>query len=286
MNFERFASDITENNWKVYGVEVYKDGELIHSLGDTTEGLYDIYSATKSILSIAVGICYDRGLINLDGSLVKYLPKDRLDKLNNKQLAVFKKITVRRLLTMSVKGFPFRPEGEDYLDFALNLETIEPDVDCFEYGNIPPYIMCAVLQNILGEPLGGFIEKNIFQVLGIDKYEYGLSPEGIFYGASKMKLTVNGLSRIGLLMLNKGQYEGRRIVSEEYVKLATSKQTDAREGGYGFYYWMYRDGFSINGKWKQKCYCLPSKNLVITYLSHIEDDNMEELKASMENNLL
>ena len=66
MNFERFASDITENKWNVHGVEVYRSGELIHSFGDTTEGIYDIYSATKSVLSVAFGICYDKGLIDLD----------------------------------------------------------------------------------------------------------------------------------------------------------------------------------------------------------------------------
>ena len=42
MNFERFADDIKSNNWKVHGVEVYKDNELIHSFGDTREGLYGL----------------------------------------------------------------------------------------------------------------------------------------------------------------------------------------------------------------------------------------------------
>ena len=179
----------------------------------------------------------------------------------------------------------FRAEEPDYLDFSLNLKTLCVDEPSFNYSNIPPYLICAALDNILGEDLGGFIEDNILKPLGIDKYEYGRSPEGIFYGSSKMKLTVNGLSRIGLLMMNNGMFEGRRIISEEYVRMATSKQMNNREGGYGYYFWIYRDGFSINGKLKQKCYCLPSGGLMITYLAHIEDD-LPDLKESMERNIL
>lgn len=285
MNFERFTDDIVSNNWNVHGVEVYKDGELIHSFGDTTEGIYEIYSATKSILSVAFGICYDRGLIDLDECILAYLPEERVSALSPDSKSVYEKITVRRLLTMSVPGMPFRAEEPDYLDFSLNLKTLSADESSFEYSNIPPYLICCALDNVLGEDLGQFIEDNILKPLNIDRYEYGRSPEGIFYGSSKMKMTVNGLSRIGLLMMNKGVYEGKRIVSEEYVSMATSKQFNNREGGYGFYFWIYRDGFSINGKLKQKCYCLPSSGIMVTYLANIEDD-LPELKQSMERNIL
>ena len=100
-----------------------------------------------------------------------------------------------------------------------------------------------------------------------------------------MKLTVHDLSKIGLLLYNKGVYDGQRIVSEEYVDMATSIQQMNREGGYGYYIWKYRDGFSINGKWKQKCYVLPKRGIIVTYLSHIEDDS-HDLLDSMEKNIL
>ena len=87
------------------------------------------------------------------------------------------------------------------------------------------------------------------------------------------------------MLSNGGVYEGKRIVSNEYVAMATSVQQTNRESGYGYYFWKYRDGFSINGKWKQKCYILPKKNLVITYLSDIKDKS-HELLHSMETNIL
>lgn len=285
MNFEQFISDIELNNWNVYGVEVYKDGNLIHSYGDTKDGIYDIYSATKSVVSIAIGIAYDRGLIDFNSSILEYLPDDKVNSLSMKQRSIFKKITIQRLLTMSVSGFPFRPEGDNYLDFALSIQLDKPDEIVFEYGNIPVYLVCVALNNIFKEDLGDFIVENILKPLEISRFEYGRSPEGIFYGASKMKMSVNGLSHIGLLMMNGGVYNNKRVISEEYVKLATSVQQNNSEEGYGYYFWKYSDGFSINGKWRQRCYCLPNKNIIVTYLAHIEDES-HDLLLSMEKNIL
>ncbi len=285
MNFEQFVADIKNNEWNVFGAEVYKDNKLLHSYGDTNEGIYNIYSATKSIVSIAVGIAFDKGLINLDKSILEYLPRKSVDNLSENQRQIFNGITVQRLLTMSVDGFPFRPEGNNYLEFSLASKIDNPSEKVFSYSNIPVYLVCVALNQIFEMDLGDFIVENILRPLDITKYEYARSPEGIFYGASNMKLSVNELSRIGLLMMNKGIYNNKRIVSEKYVDLATSIQQMNREGGYGYYFWKYRDGFSINGKWKQKCYCLPNQNIVVTYLSHIEDES-HDLLMSMEKNIL
>ena len=58
-----------------------------------------------------------------------------------------------------------------------------------------------------------------------------------------------------------------------------------REGGYGYFIWRYRDGFSINGKWQQKCYVLPGRQMMVTFLSDIRDAS-PDLRQSMERNLL
>ena len=158
-------------------------------------------------------------------------------------------------------------------------------MDSANYSNISAYLVCVALSEALETDLGAFIEERILSPLGIGRYEYSRCPEGYFYGASGMKMTVNGLSRIGLLLYQKGMFNGQRILSEEYVNAATSIQQMNREGGYGYYIWKYRDGFSINGKLKQKCYVLPKQDLVITYLSHIED-NSHALLESMEKNML
>ena len=285
LNFHNFIQEIQQNNWNVYGVEVYENGILTHSYGDTDEHLHGIYSATKTVLSIAVGIAWDRGLIELDKAVTEYLPVDILASLDKEQRDTFNRITIHRLLTMSVGDFPFRAEGDNFLKFALNCKIQNPDEKVFNYSNISAYLVGVALHHALGEDVGVFIEKNIFEPLGITRYEYGRSPEGYFYGASEIRLTVNSLSKIGKLLYNGGVRDGKRILSEEYVRMATSAQQMNREGGYGYFVWKYLDGFSINGKWGQKCYCLPERGLMITFLSHIEEDTYG-LKRSMEQHLL
>jgi CubicO group peptidase (beta-lactamase class C family) len=284
MNFDAFTKDITEHGWNVFGTEVYEDGNLTHSFGDT-EGLHELFSATKTIVSVAVGIAYDEGKIDFERSILDYLPKTYVERMQEAQKSAWQTITVRRLLTMSVPGLPFRAEGDDYLEYTLSYLIEEPETATFNYSNICTYLICVALTEIFAEDLGKIIEERIFEPLQITNFEYGRSPEGYFYGASNMKLSVHDLSKIGLLLYHGGVYDGKRIVSEEYCHMASSVQQMNREGGYGFFIWKYRDGFSINGKCKQKCYILPKEGLIVTYLSYIDDDT-HDLLLSMEKNIL
>ena len=284
MNFEAFCSDITTNGWKVHGTEVYENCVLTHSFGDT-ENIHELYSITKAVLSAAVGIAYDEGKIDLERCVLDYLPKENVEKMSASQKADFSHITIRRLLTMSVGGFPFVAEGDNWIDFALSCKLENPEEKPFNYSNINAYLVGVALTEAVGQDAGAFIEERLLKPLGIDEFDYGRSPEGYFYGASRMKLSVSGLSKFGMLFYNGGTYDGKRIISEEYVKMASSIQQMNREGGYGFFLWKYRSGFSLNGKWKQKCYVLPKENLMISYLSDIRDDS-HDLLESMEKHIL
>ena len=284
MNFEAFISDIAENKWNVHGVEVYEKG-ILHTYGDTCKGRYPIYSATKTVLSIAVGIALDQGKIDLGKSILDYIPRENLDAMSDVQRNTFNKLTLHRLMTMSVDDLPFRPEGESYLDFSLSCKVNEPETEVFNYSNISAYLVGVALTNAIREDAVEFINRNFFEPMKISDAKFSRCPEGYFYGASGMELSVHDLSKVGLLLYNKGIYEGKRIVSEKYVDMATSILQMNREGGYGYFIWKYRDGFSINGKWGQKCYVLPERELIITHLADIEDDS-SNLLHSMEKHIL
>lgn len=285
MNFNAFVNDIINNQWKVFGVEVYVDGNLTYQYGDTTEHRYPIYSATKTITSIAVGMAIDEGKLDIHKSILEYLPANVISKLPKEQLEAYKHITTKRLLTMSVSGYPFRPSGENWLEESLLCPIADVNKKEFDYSNISAYLAGVVTSCALNEDLYQYLNRKLFVPLGIMNPPFVRCPDGYFYGASGMELSVHELSKIGLLLYHRGVYEGKRILSEEYVKEATSLQQMNREGGYGYFVWKYRNGFSINGKWKQKCYVLPEDKLMVTYLSHIEDDT-PDLKESMERNIL
>lgn len=285
MNFDLFVRDIQDNKWNVFGTEVYENGILSHSYGDTEENIHEIYSATKTILSIAVGIGIDEGRFDVNKSVLDYLPEKKIKSISEEQKSTFDKIAIHRLLTMSVGDFPFRAEGNSYIDFALNTKINNPSERIFNYNNISAYLVGVALSEALETDIGKFIEERIFSPLGITHYTYERCPEGYFYGASGTKLSVHDLSKFGLLLYNKGVFEGERIVSEKYVNTATSVQQMNREGGYGYFIWKYRDGFSINGKFGQKCYVLPAEKIIVSFLSHLEEDSLP-LRTSMEKNIL
>lgn len=284
MNFEAFSDDIRKNGWNIFGVELYEQGKLTHSYGDTTEEIHDLYSATKSIVSIAAGIVYDRGLVDFDKSILEYLPADKVSKISSEQKKTWGQITVKRLMSMSVEDLPFAHEGDSYIDFCLNQKLENPEKRGFNYSNLNSYLVGVALTEILGEDLGAFIEKNLFEPLEIKKFNYKRCPEGYFYGSTGMNLTVHDFSKIGCLVYDGGVFEGKRIVSEEYVKMATSVRQMNREGGYGFFFWKYKDGFSLNGKLGQKCYCRPEKGLMLTFLSNM-DEGFNDVMSSVGKNI-
>ena len=283
--YEAFKNDILINHWPVYGVEIYEDGNLAYSFGDTKENIHPIYSCTKSILAIAVGIALDRNLIDISKDILYYIPEKYTLGLSKEMKEKWKKLSLYRLMTMSVPGFPFRAPDDNYMDFSFSIKDFNPDDNSFDYSNVPAYLVGVALSEAIGKDAWEFIKRNIFDPLEITDATYSRCSKGYFYGASGMEMSVNDLSKIGLLLYNGGTYNGKRIVSEEYVKKATSVLQMNHEGGYGFYIWKFHDGFSINGKFKQKCYILPKRKLIITYLSDIEDGS-NVLRESMEKHIL
>ncbi len=283
MNFPSFVEEIQRSQWQVLGAEVYEGGRLIHRYGDTTEHRYPIYSATKTMTSLAVGLAADEGKLDIGRSVLDYLPEEKLREMSAEQMLIYRSITLERLLTMSVCGYPFRPAGESWLTSVLQIPVEEKRA--FDYSNISAYLAGVAAACAVGEDLYQYLNRRLFIPLGIENPPCGRCPDGYFYGASQMELSVNELSRIGMLLYNGGVYEGKRIISEAYVKKATSAQITNREGGYGYFIWKYRDGFSINGKWGQKCYVLPDQKRMITFLSHMEAGS-DEVTKSMEKHIL
>ncbi len=268
MNFQGFVDTIKENNLEVYGIQVFHKGEIVASWQEEPIQRHPIYSATKSIVSLAVGMARDDGKFDINAPIYEYLKSEMPVYAGKEQVDNLKKITVKRLLTMSVQGYPFRPEGNNWLEFSLlyPLEKVEEPV--FDYSNIPAYLVGVAVAKALGVHLYDYLEERLFDPLGIVKPTYQNCPSGYFYGASGIFLTVPELAKIGQLCLQNGMFEGQRLVSEAYIDEATSIQQMNREGGYGYFFWKYKEGYRISGKWGQRSFVFPEKDMVITYLSN------------------
>ena len=284
-DFSGFVEEIHENGWQVYGLELWQDGKLEAAYGDTQNTRYPIYSVTKSMVSIAVGMASSDNLLNINDSVLRYLPEKYVQAMSVQQREVYKPITLQRLMTMSVDGFPFRPSGSNWLEEALSIPLKEPETRTFAYSNVPAYLTGVAVSAAVEERLDQYLNRRLFRPLGIPNPPCQFSPEGYFYGATGMKLTVNELSRIGVMLSCEGEYGQKQMLPAAYVKEATSVQQMNREGGYGYFFWKYKDGFSLNGKWGQKCYVLPKQKMMVTFLSHLEEGS-DRIRESMEKHLL
>lgn len=280
-----FIHTVEENNWPVYGIEIFYQGNVIEQHNFVPNIRRPIYSATKAFTSTAVGIAVEEGLFSMNASIYDYLKDDIPDHISDEQLSVLRKISIKRLLTMSVPGYPFRMEGSDWLKSSLTYPIQFNDTPVFDYSNIPAYLVGVALEKAVGEHLAKYLDTRLFQPLGIENPVYINCPSGHFYGASGMDLTVNELSKLGQLYLQNGQYNGKRIISEQWVKQATAIQQMNREGGYGYYFWIYKDGYHISGKWGQRCYVFPKQQLMITYLADMKEGS-DVVQHTMEKEIL
>lgn len=279
MNFQAFVDTVKQNNWELYGIEVFQNGHIIEKYHEEAIKPYPIYSATKSITSLAVGMARDDGKFHIDASIYEYLKSEMPTYVSQKQLDTLKQITVKRLLTMSVQGYPFRPQGNNWLEYSLTYPIENVKDKGFDYSNIQAYLVGVAVSKALGKHLYDYLEERLFQPLGITQPIYQNCPSGYFYGASGMQLTVSELGRIGQLCLQQGIYKGQRLVSAEYISEATSTQQMNREGGYGYYFWKYQDGYRISGKWGQRSFVFPKKDMVVTYLSNMEHGSGQVTEA-------
>lgn len=270
MDFQGFVDIVKKNGWDLYGIQVFQSGQIIEQFHEESIKQHPIYSATKSITSLAVGMAMDEGKFDIYASIYEYLKSDVPTYMSQKQVDNLKQISIKRLLTMSVQGYPFRPQGNNWLEYSLTYPLANVEENGFDYSNIQAYLVGVALSKSLGMHLYDYLEERLFQPLGIEDPIYQNCPSGYFYGASGMQLTVSELGKIGQLCLQKGMYNGHRIVSEAYIEEATSVQQMNKEGGYGYYFWKYGEGYRISGKWGQRSFVFPKKDMVITYLANME----------------
>jgi CubicO group peptidase (beta-lactamase class C family) len=100
--FENFVRKVKENNWPVFGIEVFYNGHVTEKYDFVPEERHPVYSATKAFTSTAVGIAADEGKFSLEASVYDYLKDEVPAAASEGQISVLKKISMKRLLTMLV----------------------------------------------------------------------------------------------------------------------------------------------------------------------------------------
>lgn len=277
MNFDVFEKKAKELG--VLGIVVTKDGKEIGKKLWDEQCRRNVYSASKSFTSTAVGIVVKEGLLSLDEKLVDCFDEDLPETVSD-NLA---KATVKDLLTMclgqekaELMGAQ-RPvyEEEDWVKMSLAFPFVYEPGTKFVYNNVGPYLAGVLVERRAGCDLVSYLYPRLFKPLGIARPTWELDPYGHVFGAGGLFLTMDELHKLGLLYLQNGNWNGKQLVPESWVKEATSKQVenDKDSFGYGYLFWGGRENtFRADGKYCQWSIISREKNAVITVIAECRRD--------------
>ncbi|AIE86075.1 serine hydrolase domain-containing protein [Fimbriimonas ginsengisoli] len=214
----------------------------------------NLMSATKSITSLAVGMLLDDGKIpSLDTPLQYFFPSYR-GKWKEK-------VTIRRMLehTSGIRLYQQDPgAGKDFpknrVAAALAAPVVTEPGTLFLYKNRAVDLLAGVVRKASGMPLDDFVWQRLFRPLGVATYLWGRDPDGNSHGSAELALYPRDMAKIGQLMLNKGMWNGKRIVSERYVSMATtaSKITENEGNSCGLLWWICDPWFTLDEDGVQK----------------------------------
>lgn len=240
------------------------------------DGLHLLYSLSKSFTSTAVALAVEEGLLGVDDLVTGFFP-DLLPEVISPQLSRMK---VRHLLSMSTghraDTLPQLDRGNLIGSFLAVAPEEEPGT-WFTYNQGATLTLSAILHRLTGERLLDYLRPRLLEPLGIEQANWqGVGPLDL--GFTGLHLTTESVATFGQLYLQRGMWQGRRLVNEDWIAEATRSQVDnPREPnpdwrqGYGYQFWMSREGYRGDGAFGQFCLVLPDQDTVVAITGAVED---------------
>lgn len=233
----------------VRAVVIVRHGTLVAELyfGDfTSETLKNVHSVSKSVTSLAVGVAMDRGMLpSVDARLVDLLPHytDRL------KAAPKDRITLRHALTMTA-GLAWNEtagafwNNADSVDYVLTRNVLAEPGTTFLYSSGLSHVIAEVNNRASGMSHLAFVQKHLFGPLGITTATWDPDLSGRHWGGTGLRIRPRDMAKIGQLTLQEGLWEGRRLVSREWIAESTRGQTAgvADAPNYGYQWWIRPQG--------------------------------------------
>ena len=258
-------------------VLVWQDGQLqaeCYFNGFTAESRHNIKSIVKSILSIGIGIAQDQGLLNLDDKISKYLME-----FNEGRDLRHRMITIKHLLTMSSGIFwqggvhyhcPMMDamrRSRNWIDYIADCKVTESPGAVNNYKEFDVILLSAILSKVTGDAFD-YINEKLFKPLEIYNERWIKSPDGIYYSPALDKeeeavsaLTARELLKIGQLFFQNGIWNGKQIISKEYIEAAVSPSP--QNSNYGYLWWLGEGWYGCRGYGGQAVTVFPSQNKIV-----------------------
>ncbi len=267
---------------------VIQNGKLIYEKywdGYTPKTLSGSFSAAKSIISLLIGIALDEGKIkSLDepaGNYVTHFKEAGLDKVRIKDLLTMSSGTTykesdKSYFSMNAYGY----YGDDEEFMVNKMAFKEPAGVHWEYRSGDTQVLGLIVEKAFGQTISELVSERFMKPMGAEADALWLLDGNKKH--EKAFCCFNGVAhdyaRFGQLVLDNGKWGSRQIVSENYIKAATTPASylkDPTENGnpvdyYGYQYWMFNEqGHAIvaqNGLFGQYVYIIRDKNAVVVRL--------------------
>jgi CubicO group peptidase (beta-lactamase class C family) len=256
---------------------------------------HDLRSMTKSVTALVLGVAIDRGIIaNVDQSVLSFFP-DYADLRTPEK----DRITIRHLLTMSTglawdDRSPYTNENtlnaslEPYR-YVLSLPVAEPAGSVRNYSGGATALIGGILGRATGKRFDVLAAALLFEPLGIYDVTWTWLPNGDPKDWCCLWLRPRDMAKIGKLVLNRGLWNGARVVSATWIDAAAAPQIKTTERGYyyGYQFWLSAswmsgrriDWIAAAGQGGQRIFIVPTLDLVavVTAGNYYGNDRLASL---------
>jgi CubicO group peptidase (beta-lactamase class C family) len=241
-----------------------------------------LFSLSKSFTSTGIGLAIAEGKLSLDDTVLSFFPEDAPAEPSEN----LKAMRVRDLLSMStghhadvIDRFPFTDPGVSRTRAFLALPVAHKPGTLFVYNTPASYMLSAIVQKVSGTPLVDYLGPRLFEPLGIRSPKWDADPKGVSLGGFGLSVTTEDIARFGQLYLQKGVWDGRRVLPADWVAAASARQVSNGSNpasdwdqGYGYQFWRCRhDVYRGDGAHGQNCIVMPNEDAVIAITSGVRD---------------
>jgi CubicO group peptidase (beta-lactamase class C family) len=251
--------------------------------------LHTMQSVSKTVAAIVFGVAITRGdfKASLNTAVLKYFDVAQVKNVDDRK----RHLTIENLLTMtsgmnseelyyppdsdaSENDFVHMEATDDWVHYAIDEPIVEEPGKNFVYSSAATVLLAHIFQKETGQDIDAYAEKYLFAPLGIKHYwkrDYAgtVDTEGGLY------VNDEDLAKLGFLYLNHGMWEGKQIVSEDWVKQSVAPHVPMPytvEGGrlyWGFNWWLIplRSNFiwMASGLGGQELFVFPEQNLIVVF---------------------
>ena len=272
---------VRERQIPVHSIQLVRRGHLVldayfHPYDGRTR--HDVASVTKSITSTLIGLAIERGHIrDVRQPVLAFFPARPITALDPRK----RQQTLEHLLTMQ-SGWDcgFEPNEArlfemrrhpDWIQFMLDLPMAAEPGTRWAYCSGNCHVLSRILSQAAGTNAIAFARRELFGPLGIRDVVWTPDPQGDSHGWGDLQMHPRDMARLGQLFLQRGRWGERQIISDTWIRQATSahvKKT-SNPDHYGYYWWVkgteYPGMFEAVGRGGQRITVWPAKELVLVF---------------------